>query len=254
MHDQIGIAADRRGEMGVATQIEAEMAQIIRAVFGLRLRTQDDFVNQFGKFPVLGPLEDAVELAGLHQPGLGHVDAERRQEFGEGLDLLFARRVVDAVEQRRFHRLQRFGGGDIGLDHEFFDQPVRVEPFGRDDARHAPEIVEDDLALGQVEFERPAFLARLMQCLISRPKRLEDRLQQRLGLFARTPVDGGLRFRIGELGGRAHHAAHEAVIELAAMRVENHPHCQTGPVDALLQRAQVGDSASGSIGTTWSGK
>ena len=110
---------------------------------------------------VLRPVEDAVELARLHQPGFGQVDAERRQELGERLDLFLARRVVDAVEQRRFRRLQRLRGGDIGLDHEFLDQPVRVEPLRRDDAGHAAHLVEDDLALGQVEIERPALVARL---------------------------------------------------------------------------------------------
>ncbi len=46
MHDQVGIAADRRGEMGVAAQVQAEMAVILRRVFGLRLRAQHDFVDQ----------------------------------------------------------------------------------------------------------------------------------------------------------------------------------------------------------------
>ena len=37
MHDQVGIAADRRGEMRVAAQVQAEMAVVLRRVFGLRL-------------------------------------------------------------------------------------------------------------------------------------------------------------------------------------------------------------------------
>ena len=46
MHDEIGIAADRRGEMRVAAQIEAEMAEILRRIFGLRLRAQHHFIDQ----------------------------------------------------------------------------------------------------------------------------------------------------------------------------------------------------------------
>src|SRR6266851_1695210 len=34
MHDEIGIAPDRRGEMGIAWQGETEMADIVRAVDG----------------------------------------------------------------------------------------------------------------------------------------------------------------------------------------------------------------------------
>ncbi len=37
MHDQVGVAADRRGEMRVAAQVEAEVAVILGGVFGLRL-------------------------------------------------------------------------------------------------------------------------------------------------------------------------------------------------------------------------
>ena len=46
MDDEIGVAADRRGEMRVAAQIEAEMAVILVGVFGLRLRAQHHLVDQ----------------------------------------------------------------------------------------------------------------------------------------------------------------------------------------------------------------
>src|SRR5438876_150548 len=40
MHDQICIATDWRGEMRVAPQVEAEMADVLRRIFGLALRAQ----------------------------------------------------------------------------------------------------------------------------------------------------------------------------------------------------------------------
>ena len=46
MDDEIGVAADRRGEMRIAPQVEAEMAVILVGVFGLRLRAQHDFIDQ----------------------------------------------------------------------------------------------------------------------------------------------------------------------------------------------------------------
>ena len=46
MHDEIGIAADRRGEMRVAAQIEAEMAEILRRIFRLGLAAQHHLVDQ----------------------------------------------------------------------------------------------------------------------------------------------------------------------------------------------------------------
>ena len=44
--DEVGIAADRRGEMRVAAQIEAEMPVIFRGVFRLRLGAQHDLVDE----------------------------------------------------------------------------------------------------------------------------------------------------------------------------------------------------------------
>ena len=48
MHDQVGIAADRRGEVGVARQRQAEMAEIVGAVDRLALAAQHGLVDQPG--------------------------------------------------------------------------------------------------------------------------------------------------------------------------------------------------------------
>ena len=98
--------------------------------------------------------EDAVELRGLQLAGLGQLQIERGEESRERLELLLRGRVVDAVDQRRALRLERLGRGDIGCDHELLDQAVRIEPGGLDDAPDAAFVVEQDLALGQVEVER----------------------------------------------------------------------------------------------------
>ena len=37
VHDEVGVAADRRGEMRVALQVQAEMAVILGRILGLRL-------------------------------------------------------------------------------------------------------------------------------------------------------------------------------------------------------------------------
>ena len=46
MDDQVGVAADRRGEVGVARQRQAEMAEIVGAVHRLALAAQDGLVDQ----------------------------------------------------------------------------------------------------------------------------------------------------------------------------------------------------------------
>ena len=59
MHDEIGIAADRRGEMGVAAQVEAEMAVVLGGIFGLRLRAQHHLVDQLFDVAAFDAREDA---------------------------------------------------------------------------------------------------------------------------------------------------------------------------------------------------
>ena len=143
------------------------------------------------------------------------------------------------VDDRRALGFQGLGRGDVGLDHELFDQAVRGQPVGRDDALDPAVLVDQDLALGEIEIERLAPVARSRQRGIGGPERFEGPFQQRLGLGARTAVDGGLRLLVGQLGGRAHHGAQERVPLLVAVAVEDHACNETGPLFAFLQRAQV---------------
>jgi hypothetical protein len=44
--NQVGVTADRRGEMGITAQIEAKMADIVDGIFGLRLGAKHNFIDQ----------------------------------------------------------------------------------------------------------------------------------------------------------------------------------------------------------------
>src|SRR5262245_5801862 len=65
VHHEIGIAADRRGEVRVAPQVQTEMTEIAGAVLGLSLAAQHHLAHKLGSRarPRLG--EDAVEMSGL---------------------------------------------------------------------------------------------------------------------------------------------------------------------------------------------
>ena len=77
---------------------------------------------------------------------------------------------MDAVEQAQALRLQRLGGGDVGEDHEVLDQPVGVEALAEGDGKHLAVVGEDDAALGEVEVQRLAQVARLRAPLPMRPR------------------------------------------------------------------------------------
>src|SRR5579872_4116326 len=71
MDDQIGIAADRRGEMRVAPQIEPEMAEILRRIFSLRLRAQHDFIDQPFDVAAFDTRQNAIEPIRTKRAALG---------------------------------------------------------------------------------------------------------------------------------------------------------------------------------------
>ena len=83
--DQVGIAADGRGEMGVAAQVEAEMADVLRAVFGLRLGAQHHLVEQRPVLGFLDAVEQPVELRRPQIAALGQRQVDRLQEVAQRL-------------------------------------------------------------------------------------------------------------------------------------------------------------------------
>lgn len=152
---------------------------------------------------------------------------------------------MHAVGQRLLLRLQRLSRGDIGLDHEFFDELVRVQPFRDDDAVDRAVRLEHDLALGQIEFQRLAAIAAALEDGVGVPQRLQHRVEDRPGLVVRHAVYRGLSLRVGELGRRLHHDAVEGVAELAAIGRKNHAHGERRPVLAFAQRTEVVGDALG---------
>jgi hypothetical protein len=93
--------------------------------------------------------------------GRGERHFQRLEKFAQVMNLLDGRFVMDAIDQRERLLLKRFGGGDIGEDHEFLDQPVRVEALGCCYAIDRAVGFQQNLALGQIEIERVAFIARV---------------------------------------------------------------------------------------------
>ena len=132
--DEIGIAPDRRGEVRIAPQIQAEMADVLRGIFGLALRAQHHLVDEMRVLRSRDAVEDRIELRCAQRPLLRQPDVEGTQELPQGDDLLDRRLVVDAVHERRLPGFERLRGGDIGEDHELLDQPVGVEPLRHHDA------------------------------------------------------------------------------------------------------------------------
>ena len=161
VHRQIRIATDRRGEVSVSRQVQAEMAEILRVVNRLALSPQNHVGHHFLFVPTLGDRKNLIEMRGTHR-ALDQAVIERLEIVSHRGELFLVRRVVHTVDQGQLRALQRLCGCDIGEDHEFLDKAVGVETFALDDLPYSAVFTELDASLRQVKIERRA-LAALLQ-------------------------------------------------------------------------------------------
>jgi hypothetical protein len=101
----------------------------------------------------------------LHHLALGHGHVEGGEELGQRIDLFGRGRIVNPEQQRRFSGFKRFSRRHIGLDHELFDQLVSIEPHRGNNALDLAVVVQDQLALWQVKFERLALVTCIFRAL-----------------------------------------------------------------------------------------
>ena len=139
------------------------------------------------------------------------------------MNLFEGRFVVHAVDERQRFFFKHFGRGDVGQDHEFFDQLVGVQSLWNDDAIHGAVRLEQNLAFGNVEIERIAFFARALHHRVGVVKRSQDGGEQGTGYIVRPAIDRRLRLRIMQFGGRAHQDAVKAVRAFATIVADHHP-------------------------------
>jgi hypothetical protein len=73
--EEVGVAPDRRGEVGVFRQVQAEVADVLGVVLGLHLGAQDHLVDDGFVRPLAHLLQQPVEPLGLWGLALAPDDA-----------------------------------------------------------------------------------------------------------------------------------------------------------------------------------
>ena len=263
MHEEIGIAADRRREVQVVGRREAEVADVDHVVHRLAQRAQEQEVERALHRLAVQRREEVLELA-RRAAGLGvEVDAERVRQLGELLQALVGGHVVDAPHRVELALAEVARDGFVGREHEVLDELVGALDRGvaarLHDVAHALGIVlvEDDLGLGQLEVERAALEAARAQLLGERRHALE--LGQELACSARARRGSRRRARRRRPGSRA------APCELMTA-AQKYSSC-TSPAGSISMRATIAqrstsglseqipdDSWCGSIGIARSGR
>jgi hypothetical protein len=100
VHQQVGIAPDRAGEVRVGLVRQAEVAAVERRVDRLLHRAQQHGVDLLRVGPVLGGQRNLLELARLRVVADGHADAHGLQVVAQDFLLLRRRAFVHAVQAR----------------------------------------------------------------------------------------------------------------------------------------------------------
>src|SRR5579863_2363874 len=129
------------------------------------------------------------------------MDPDAIEKTREGRQPFRFRRIVHAVHAWLLQTLQGLGGGDVGRDHELFNQLVAVEAVARLDARDATGGIEQNPPLGNVEVERAARYTRALECAIDAVERLQDAVEQGRSLLVRLAVNRRLRFLVSQSRG-----------------------------------------------------
>ena len=163
VHQQVRVAPDRRGEMGILLQREAEVADVLRLIHGLLQRAQHHGFDQGLVRPAADLHDDVVVVGGRDPIATAEFDAVRLEEQRQLLHALLRRPGVDPIQRRQsmsFQELRRF---DIGGDHAFLDDPVSIVTAARYDPGDAPVAAERKTDFGDIEFDRPASAAGLEQ-------------------------------------------------------------------------------------------
>ena len=251
MHQQIGVAADRAGEMRVARQREAEMTDIVGAVCRLRLAAQHHLVDQ-RRFRRAGDAaQHAVEIARMHLVAGRQRDAQPVQEVAQGLRAF----PSDGGAWTRYMQgwCRRSSSSAAATLASTMNSSISrwLSSRGRGATlRTAAVVVEHDLALRQIEIERAARGA-------ARPAARGTRhTASAAAIRGRRPTSCALlHLLVGQARGAAHQAAAESMRRSCGHRASMCISTNRQPRSSSGRRLhQPLDSASGSIGTTRSGK
>ena len=150
---EVGIAADRRGEVAIILARQRVMAFGLRRVDRLLEAPEQAEVDGvcLGLVGRLG--EDALEL----EPALGvlDLDAEAAGEVGEVLELARLGVGVDPAEEPGLGGGQVRGDGLVGGEHELLDDLVAHVVRRQVGAHDLPLFAQVDLDLGHVQLQRP---------------------------------------------------------------------------------------------------
>ncbi len=237
---EVGVAADRRGEVQVVPEAQREMAAALRSVARLAHATQHGPVQERLLRPAHRAREGRREPArreGALAPRLDQ--PEPGEEAAERLGILARRRLVVAVDRGRARGEEELRHGAVRGQHRLFDRAVRRRARRLDHVdRHAVGR-KDDLRRRQIEVERAHREAAPREGVRHAREGVELARNLGSGCLPRTPLalHGQRRLLVDEPRAAADHGRVEGAVADVTGAVDVELGNEREPVGAREERA-----------------
>ena len=236
---EVGVAADRRGEVAVESLGQAEVPLVLDGVLRALHAAQHEHAHVVLERRPVDGLEQPREVAGVHE--VAGLESERGDRGRQVRDLLGIGGVVEARDVGDVAARELGGDGFVRGDHRLLDELVRDRMDRRMDADHHAVGVEVHLHFGRGDVQREALEAVRAELLRERVER-EHQLA-RLGRAelrgGRGAVDDLLRLFVGEAQLRADHRARQTALDDDAGGIERQ---ERGEREAVFARHEAADA------------
>ena len=175
VHDEVRIAANRRGEVRVVASGQAEVAEAHVAVACLLHRAQRHRADDALFRLALDLLEHLLDVHRLDVSRLRlmNEESEGTEQVVEALDLLVRRLFMHAVHERLMLRVHVTSHRLIRDQHALFDDGLRQRALALNEGDRMSFVIEFDLDLRHVEVNRAAAMALGLEDVAQRFERLE---------------------------------------------------------------------------------
>ena len=151
---QVGIPADRRGEVGVLVDDQAEVADVLGGVEGLGHHPQDAVVDDELVLGAPGLVENVLQgHLGDALFQLGDVKADLRHALLKDLHLVRRGLVVDTEEEGQLVLDAEGGRGGIGQQHKLLNHIFAETAVPGQNIHRHTVLVEDDLRLAALQVQ-----------------------------------------------------------------------------------------------------
>ena len=203
VRQEVRVTADRRGEMGIGRETQAEMAGVHGAVERERHAFEQDALQHPGVIAALDGRHERGVVLGVWLFPAAEREAELGQQGAHLFELLSGGGVVNAIQGRYLVALQEFSGGHIGGQHQLFYEAVGVVALGLMNGRDMSLGVEFKAGFQRGKFNQALLPARGMQDLIKRVQAFERLKQRAVFLWVICPREQCRHFGIREPRRRA---------------------------------------------------